>query len=83
MVSIKFKKDKDVYPKFVRGTGKDAVRHLLLFWSLAEKLKLKSNYQLWLKLKKARQEELDALISTGTEQGRKEIEKAIKNVFLQ
>jgi hypothetical protein len=38
---------------------------------------LKSNYQLWLKLKKARQEELDALISSGAEQGRKEIKEAI------
>ena len=31
MVSIKFRKDKDMYPKFVGGTGKDVVRHLLLF----------------------------------------------------
>ena len=77
MVSIKFGKDNDMYPKFVRGTGKNAVRHLLLFWSLAEKLELKSNYQLWLKLKKAHQEELNTLISTGAEQGHKEIEDAI------
>ena len=77
MLSIKFRKDKDMYPKFVGETGKDSVRHLLLFWSLAKKLKLKSNYQSWLKMKKARQEELDALISTGTEQGHKEIKEAI------
>ena len=77
MISIKFGKDKDMYPKFVGGTGQDAVRHLLLFWSLAEKLELKSNYQLWLKMKKARQEELNALISSGTDQGHEEIEEAL------
>ena len=77
MVSIKFGKDMDMYPKFVRGTGKDAVRHLLLFWSLAEKLELKSNYQSWLKMKKARQEELDALISTGADNSHTKIGKAI------
>ena len=83
MVSIKFGKDKDMCPKFVGGTGKDAVRHLLLFWSLAKKLELESNYQSWLKLKKSHQEELDALISTGTEQGRGEIKEVTTNVLLQ
>ena len=77
MDSIKFGKDKDMYPKFFGGTGKDAVRHLLLFWSLAKKFELKSNYQSWLKMKKARQEELDALISTGADQGCKEIKEAL------
>ena len=67
IVSIKFGKDKDIYPKFIGGTGKGAVRNLLLFWSFAKKLELKSNYQLWLKMKKACQEELDALISTGAD----------------
>ena len=77
MVSIKFGKDKDMYPKIVGETGKDAVGHLLLFWSLAEKLKFKSNYQLWLKMKKACQEEFDALISTGADQDHEEIKEAI------
>mmetsp|Transcript_4061 Transcript_4061/g.9136 ORF Transcript_4061/g.9136 Transcript_4061/m.9136 type:complete len:102 (-) Transcript_4061:1422-1727(-) len=52
VVVIKTRKDKDLYPKFTGDTDKDAIRHLLLYWSLVKKLEIKY-HQMWSKMKKA------------------------------
>ena len=78
LVIIKMDISRDNYPKFMGRTGEDAACHLLLFWLLVDKLKIKANYTSWQKMKKAWQEELDSLVTSGEENNQEEVKEAIK-----